>query len=328
MTPARPTRSAAAPMSAEPAATPGRRRLAALPLAVGLTGGLLAAAPAAADPVDHVVQHRLQTIEADLGFLTPHGVITVMSDHISMLLLAGLLLVALVPALVRRRRGGDEVGRLVPTGSANLIESVCEFLRKQVAEPALHEHTDRFIKFIWTVFFFIATVNLLGLIPIAPISGLFGTHLGGTATGNIWITATLALVTLGMMVVNGVRLGGKAYFAHFCPGPLWLAPLLVPLEVVGVFAKAFALAVRLFANMVAGHILLAVLIGFILSAGAASWLGGFSLAILAVIPGAIFVTLLEIFVGLLQAFIFTFLTALFIGQSVVLHHGEPIEAHG
>ncbi len=71
-----------------------------------------------------------------------------------------------------------------------------------------------------------------------------------------------------MMVINGLRIGGKAYLAHFCPGPLWMAPLLVPVEIIGLIAKVFALAVRLFANMIAGHILLAVLLSFIMSAGA------------------------------------------------------------
>lgn len=284
----------------------------------GLAGGL----GAAADPVDHVRQHAHRTIEADLGFLTPNGVVTVMSDHIAMLLAGGLLLMLVLPVWVRRRRGGDEVGRLVPAGPANFVEAICEYLRKEVAEPALHEHTDRFVKYLWTAFFFVLTINLLGLLPIAPLSTtLLGTHLGGTATANIWVTGTLAVMTLSMMVVNGLRLGGLHYLAHFNPGPWWLFPLLVPLEIIGLFAKAFALAVRLFANMLAGHILLGVLIGFILSAGAAmGWLGGFGVAV-PVVVGAIAITLLEVFVAFLQAYIFTFLTALFIGQSVVFHHG-------
>src|SRR4029078_5296251 len=107
-------------------------------------------------------------------------------------------------------------------------------------------------------FFFVLTVNILGLLPIPVVSNLFGTHLGGTATGNIWMTATLAIITVGMMVVNGLRLGGKHYLAHFCPGPLWLAPLLVPVEIIGLIAKIFALAVRFFANMIGGPILLPV----------------------------------------------------------------------
>ena len=119
---------------------------------------------------------------------------------------------------MRRRRGTGEVDSLVPTGSGNAIEAICEYLRKEVAQPALHHYTDRFIKFIWTVFFFVLTVNLLGLLPLGGIK-LFGAHIGGAATANAWITATLALITLGMVVVNGIRLGGKQFFAHFNPGP-------------------------------------------------------------------------------------------------------------
>src|SRR5712675_1435770 len=224
----------------------------------------------AESPLEHVVQHPLIQRPASLGPLTPNGTITVFSDQIAMLALAGLLLIALVPMLVRRRRGKTGVDAMVPTGAANGLEAICEYLRKEVAEPALHEHTDRFIKYIWSVFFFVLTVNILGLLPIPVVSNLLGTHLGGTATGNIWMTATLAIVTMAMMVINGLRLGGKAYLAHFCPGPIWMAPLLVPVEIIGLIAKVFALAVRLFANMIAGHILLAVLLSFIMAAGASS----------------------------------------------------------
>ncbi len=153
------------------------------------------------------------------------------------------------------------------------------------------------------------------------VSNLFGTHLGGTATGNIWMTATLALVTMVMMVINGLRLGGKAYLAHFCPGPLWMAPLLVPVEIIGLIAKVFALAVRLFANMIAGHILLAVLLSFIMAAGAKSTGLGLGVGVL-VVAGSVAINFLELFVAFLQAFIFTFLTTLFIGMSVVFHHDD------
>jgi F-type H+-transporting ATPase subunit a len=281
----------------------------------------------AANPLEHVVQHPIIQKPADWGLLTPEGKISVLTNQTAMMIVAGLLLVLFVPALVRRRRGAGEVDRLVPTGSANFFEAVCEYLRKEIAQPNLHEHTDRFIKYIWSVFFFILTCNLLGLLPIAAVSSLFGLHLGGTPTGNVWVTASLAICTLVMMVFNGLRLGGRHYLAHFCPGPLWLAPILVPVEIVGVIAKIFALTVRLFANMLAGHILLAVLLGFILSAGASmGYAGGFGIAVPAVL-GSIAITLLEVFVAFLQAFIFTFLTTLFIGQSVVFHHGGPGELH-
>jgi F-type H+-transporting ATPase subunit a len=112
------------------------------------------------------------------------------------------------------------------------------------------------------------------------------------------------------------------YIAHFCPGPLALAPLLVPVEIIGLVAKIFALTVRLFANMVAGHVLLAVLMSFVslsylaLGTGAAAGIG------LMVVLVSVAFNLLEIFVAFLQAFIFAFLTALFIGQAVVFHHDD------
>jgi F-type H+-transporting ATPase subunit a len=275
-----------------------------------------------ASPLEHIVQHPLIERHADLGALTPDGVITLFSDQIAMLAAAGLLLIALLPVLARRRRGQGGVDAMVTTGAANGLEAICQYLRKEVAEPALHEHTDRFIKYIWSVFFFVLTVNILGLLPIPSVSAIFGTHLGGTATGNIWVTATLALVTMAMMVVNGLRLGGKAYLAHFSPGPWYMSPILVPVEIIGLVAKVFALAVRLFANMIAGHILLAVLLSFIMMAGSQSAGLGFGVAV-PVVLASVAINLLELFVAFLQAFIFTFLTTLFIGMSVVVHHDAP-----
>jgi len=279
-------------------------------------------------PLEHIVQHPIVEVPATPGPLTPNGKITVFSDQIAMIALAGVLLIALVPMMVKRRRGTAGVDSMVASGSANLLESICSYIRTEVAQPVLHEYTDRFIPYIWSVFFFVLTVNILGLLPIPVISNLFGTHLGGTATGNIWMTATLAITTMFMMVVNGLRLGGKAYLAHFCPGPIWLAPLLVPVEIIGLIAKVFALAVRLFANMIAGHILLAVLLSFIMSAGSVST--GLGLGVGAVVvAGSVAINLLELFVAFLQAFIFTFLTTLFISMSVVLHHDDHHEdAHG
>jgi F-type H+-transporting ATPase subunit a len=277
---------------------------------------------AAENPLSHIVQHPFAgaQVDASLGFLTPEHKITLLSDQITMMILGGLLLVALVPVLVRRRAGRDAIGRLVPTGWANFFETVCQYLRKEAVEPVLGAHTDRFIPYVWSAFFFLLTVNLLGLLPIAPLARFGGWHLGGTATGNIWVTGTLAFLTLIMMVVNGLRFGRLDYLKHFCPGPLWLAPLLIPVEIIGLFAKIFALAVRLFANMIAGHILLGVLFGLILTAGTALGSGVGLLIGLVVVAGALAVSLLEVFVALLHAFIFSFLTALFIGMSVNVHH--------
>lgn len=284
------------------------------------------------NPLDHIVQHPIKTVPAEAGPLTPEGVVTLFSDHISMILVAGILLMLVFPLSIRRRKEGDEIDRLVPTGFANFLEVICQYLREHVAGPILEEHTDRFIKYIWSVFFFVLTMNLLGMLPIAAISpvvgnlfGIEGLHIGGTATANIWVAGSMAMMTLLMVVVNGLRIGKMDYIKHFCPGPLWMAPLLVPIEIFGLLAKIFALTVRLFANMVAGHLVLAVLLSFILAAGSASAALGLGVAI-PVVLGSVALNMLEIFVAFLQAFIFTFLTTLFIGMSIVFHHDEHGEA--
>ncbi|MEL7061488.1 MAG: F0F1 ATP synthase subunit A [Acidobacteriota bacterium] len=277
------------------------------------------------NPLSHVVPHPIDQRPADLGLLTPEGLITVFSDQIVVMILGCLLLCILFPMLVNRRRGADGVESMVPRPFANFVEMVCEYWRS-VAEQHLGEHADKFIKYIWSAFFFVLAMNLLGMIPLAAVTPLFGPHIGGTPTGNIWVTATLAILTMFLMVWNGLRIGGKDYLAHFSPGPIWMAPLMIPVEIMGLFAKIFALAVRLFANMVAGHVLLAVLISMVLQAGQALGLGiGLGVAIPVVI-GAVAVTLLEVFVAFLQAFIFTFLTVLFIGMSINVHHDDHAEA--
>ena len=278
-----------------------------------------------ASPLAHVVQHPLVEKEFDAGLLTPKGVVTIMSDHIAMIILAGLLVCVLFPWALRKRRGKAGIDGLIPAGPGNLIEVICQYLREDIARPVLEHHTDRFIKYIWSVFFFVLAMNLLGLIPLGSITPVMGTHIGGTATANIWVTGTLSVMTFLMMVVNGLRLGGMDYIKHFCPGPWWMAPLLVPIEIAGLFAKIFALTVRLFANMVAGHLILAVLVSFILAAGSVSGVMGAAVAV-PVILGSVALTMLELFVAFLQAFIFTFLTTLFIGMSVVFHHDEHEEA--
>jgi F-type H+-transporting ATPase subunit a len=276
----------------------------------------------AENPLEHIVRHPMIQRPANLGWLTHGGKITLLDSHIVMMMLAALLLIALLPIWVRGRRGTDEVSALVPFGAGNAIEAICAYLRNDIVLPNLHQYTDRFIKFIWTVFFFVFTVNLLGLLPISGIK-LFGAHIGGSATANPWITGTLALITLTMVVVNGLRIGGKQFLAHFSPGPIALSWLLIPIEIIGLFARIFALIVRLCANMIAGHVLLAVLLSFIFSA-AAKGIGSALGVAVPVVLGSVAITLLETFVALLQAFIFTFLTTLFIGQAIVFHH----ESHG
>jgi F-type H+-transporting ATPase subunit a len=269
---------------------------------------------AAANPMLHVVQHDIWA---------PGGLTIVTNQLIMMLIAAGLLLFFL-PRLIQHRAGDDGIDRLVPTGWGNAIEGICEALRVHVARPALGQHTDQFIPYIWTAFFFVLTCNVLGMIPLADWTfWLGGGHvLGGTATGNIWVTACLAVCTLFMIVYNGLRLHGMAYVSHFFMGPPGINVVIAGLELIGLIAKTFALCVRLFANMVAGHVMLAVIVGFVGGASSIALALGVTVPVIA---GAVAVNLLELFVAFLQAFIFTFLSAMFIGQAVNIHHDHEHE---
>jgi F-type H+-transporting ATPase subunit a len=260
---------------------------------------------AAGDPESHVVPHRL----FELG---GHPV----TNHVLMLVVAAVLLMIVLPVAAAARE-------IVPTGLRNMVESVLQFLREDVARPILGEATDRYIHVIWTIFFLILTANLLGMIPIGATLGSFDQHLahvGGTATGNISITIGLALVSFLFIHIAGIREQGFVhYWQNFVPHvhPILLI-LFIPLEIVAALVKPFALAIRLFANMVAGHIVLAVVMGFAVSGLLNA--GGY-LAISAIsVLGAVALSLLELFVAFLQAYLFTFLTTLFVGMAVHPEH--------
>ena len=262
--------------------------------------------------------------ETALSHITPHGVTQVggytITNHVMMLFVSSIVLLIAMP-IAARAKG------IVPSGFRNLIEAVLQFLREDMARPVLGHLTDKFIPFIWTMFFLSLTSNLLGMIPLASIWGAFGVpasnpwrHMAGTATGNISITAGLAICALLFIHINGIKEQGlgpylKTYLGH---APIWLAPLMVPLEIVSALVKPFALAIRLFANMIAGHVVIAVLLIFA-AAGLAA--GGAMLGVgAASILGAVFINLLELLVAFLQAYIFTFLTTLFLGMATESDH--------
>jgi F-type H+-transporting ATPase subunit a len=196
----------------------------------------------------------------------------------------------------------------------NMFESVALFVRDGIARPAIGGHgADAFLPFLWTMFFFVLFNNLLGMIPG-----------GASATGNINVTAALAVLTLVTVVMAGVReMGFVGYWLGIVPHldvPALLKPFLWGLmffiEVAGLLIRHVVLAVRLFANMFAGHVVLAVILGFILMAYHSL---AFYLVMPASIGGVICLSLLELFVAFLQAYIFTFLSALFIGSAVHPH---------
>lgn len=210
-----------------------------------------------------------------------------------------LLIIFLGVASSYKKREGK-----APKGFQSLIEPVIMFVRDDIARPNIGYKYQRFMPLLLTVFFFIWINNLIGLVPFAP----FGANL----TGNIAVTFVLAVVTLVVVNFNG----NKYYWKHiFIPGdvPVWLWPLWWVVELLGIVSRPFALMIRLFANITAGHIIVLSLISLIFV---------FKSAYVSIVsvPFVVFMDVLELLVALLQAFIFTLLTALFIGTAVEEHH--------
>jgi F-type H+-transporting ATPase subunit a len=192
----------------------------------------------------------------------------------------------------------------VPGGMTSFMEPLILFVRNDIAVPNIGEaKADKFLPYLLTVFFFIWINNLFGLIPFAPF--------GANVTGNIAFTMVLAVFTLVITNING----NKAYWGHIfaMPGiPKVMYIIMVPVEIIGILTKPFALMIWLFANITAGHILILglVMLIFLFKTISASFIS---------IPFMVFLSLLEILVGALQAYIFTLLSALFIGMAVAEH---------
>jgi F-type H+-transporting ATPase subunit a len=280
---------------------------------------------AADDPLlSHVLPHQL----SEDPLLSVGGYDFYVTNHLLMMLLAAVLMVAIFVHLAARIKvRGSGVEAYVTRGTlANFFETLCVYIRDEVARPALRDLTDKYIKFIWTIFFFVLFCNLLGMVPIGPILR-FATgnnakfeHWGGTATGNIAVTAGLALVSFFMIHFIGIREAGfKNWFMHFLPGPPAMWPLMFVLEIAGSLVKPFALCVRLFANMVAGHLVIAAILGMIFMFKSYG-------VVVGSLFGAVCMSMLELFVAFLQAYIFTFLTVLFIA-SIAVHDEEHGEHH-
>ena len=231
------------------------------------------------------------------------------TKHVVFLLLAALLCcVVLITAARAHVRHTHAVGR--PKGFASGIEAMVLYIRNEVALPNLGPHGEGYAPFILTLFFFILFANLLGLIPY-----------GSTVTGNISVTATLAIITFFVVELAGIRANGLGYLRSIfywnndLPAAMRLPMfiLMTPIEVAGKLTKPFALAIRLFANMTAGHIVVLALIGLVFAFKSYA-LGMAPLAM------AVGIMMLELFVSFLQAFIFSLLASVFIGQMREGHH--------
>ena len=254
----------------------------------------------------------LQVIESAPLFTFPIGPWQVaVSNHMFMVAVATLLLLIGIPLAMRSKSD-------VPSGLRNMIESICVFLREEVARPVMGEHTDRYVGYVWTVFFFILSLNLLGMIPSEKIIVLFTgkeNHFGGPATANIWITGAMATVAFFMTHIAGIREQGLwRYLVNLAPpAPWWMLPLIYFLEIISAFVRPFTLAVRLFANIVAGHMIIATFLGLIFVFRSYS-------AAVASVFFVVALSLLDLLVAFIQAYIFAFLSALYIGSSVASEH--------
>lgn len=228
------------------------------------------------------------------------------------LVAAGLVLLIYIP-LARRVRSGQ-----LPRGwKWNLWESFLTFVRDEIARPNLGEHeADHYTPYLWTLFLFILFCNLLGMIPFL-----------GSPTASIWVTGGLAICSFVLMhLAPAVKMGPVHYLQATWPHidvpyvGVFLSGFIFTIEMLGTVIKSFVLAVRLFANMFAGHMVLATILLFIVAAGNAGYTHLWTVITGASVLGVVALSLLELFVAFLQAYIFTFLTALFVGMALHPEH--------
>lgn len=263
-----------------------------------------------------VIHHLLdtQTIQIfDWSYTLPTLEIPLMGEvytlpitkNVLMMWIAAGLMLIIFPIVCRQKS-------LVPTGLRNLFEAILVFIRDDIVYSNMDkEDGKRYLPYLWTLFFFIFFCNLLGLVPFAA-----------TATGNIAVTATLALISFLFIHISGIMKNGLVtYLKSIVPHvPLAIWPLLLIVEIMGHIIKPFALAVRLFANMTAGHVLIPVFLSFIVSlTGGLPAYVGYPVGILPLFM-AIAITLLEVLIAMIQAYIFTFLTAVFMGMALHPDH--------
>jgi F-type H+-transporting ATPase subunit a len=284
----------------------------------------------AADPVQHVINHA--TFINEDGWWLWSTAQTNMVITAAIMLFVGLF----VAASVSTGQEGQGHARWVTNNRfAHMIEVICGYLRENTVRPLIGKRTNAMMPFLWTIFFFILVNNVLGLIPLLDFQNLIAGKLspemvaehrafiGGTATQSIWVTGALALISAIVINAAGIKeLGLGGYLKHLtAEAPIFVWPIIIPIEIMGTFIKPIALAIRLFANMTAGHILVAVLLGFAAKGffSTESVVVGIPVGIVSSL-GIIAIYFLELFVAFLQAFVFMFLTTVFI--SLLEHHGD------
>ena len=289
-----------------------------------MMGGILPMLKAAGGgefDVSEMILHHLadsREWEAPFGLGTLHfpqwtilGVDVSITKHVFFMMIAAVLVMLIVILAARDAKREHESGAVRgPRGAANVVEAFILFLRDEVALKNIGHGGEKYVPYIVTVFFFVLFCNVLGLLPW-----------GASPTGNVSVTAALAIFTFVVVEVAGMKALGPAgyaktifYVPHGLPNlPMKILMLVImtPVEALGKLAKPFALAIRLYANMTAGHAVVLALTGLIVMAMAA----GSGVMVIGVAPllMAVAIMVLEIFVALLQAYIFAMLSAVFIG---------------
>jgi F-type H+-transporting ATPase subunit a len=291
------------------------------------------AAPHTPDPIEHVVDSphwefftRLfgtgesDAVELKLPGFDIFGHHFQVTKYMILELIAALLIVIIFLPIARRIKTGT-----MPKGAWwNWFEGMLTFIRDEVARPNLGaHHADRFVPFLWSLFLFILFCNLLGMFPWM-----------GSPTASVVVTGSLALISLILMFLVPIAMYGPLKFLK----SMWIdtglpiyaafpiALMIFTIEFMGNFIKSFVLAVRLFANMFAGHMVLATILTFIVVVGNDGYTHLWPVVSVFSVLGVVALSLLELFVAFLQAYVFVFLTSLFVGMS--LHHIEEHEAHG
>ncbi len=287
------------------------------------------------NPVHHILDKPISGTEHITLLGKP-----ALTMHMASLIIAAIVALLVLRIAAKRISVGLEsegTDRYLTKGRIpQIIEVITLYMRDSVIKPVLGHDTNKFLPYLLSLFFFILACNILGLIPFADVQTVVGkvtqgseyewAIFGGTATSNLAVTIGLALVSFVVIQVHAFKSLGVGGWAHHLTGgaPLYLLPIMLPIEFMGMFIKPAALAIRLFANMVAGHTMLAVLtmFGMLAFQSTQDWMLTGSVELVSTIA-AVCISFLELFVAFLQAFIFMFLTTVFIGQ--MSHHEEHDE---
>jgi F-type H+-transporting ATPase subunit a len=301
-----------------------------------------AGAPGAAEPFNPgevIIEHVANSsIEHPLIHLpTIAGIDFSVTKHVLMLWVVAAAVFLLVSLTVRRYLRQE---RPIPSGFMNALEFVVLYLRDNIVEPNVgRKWVNTWTPLLLTLFVFILAANLVGIIPVFDVLSLLNhsvlhlpeesftarlLHGGSTVTGNYNVTAGLATVTFLTIIVAGSRANG--FFQHWknlVPHgvPVWLYPLLIPLEIIGMLVRPFALTMRLAANMTGGHIAIMAILSFVfIFAELFGHAAGMGVGVVLSLPVGVGLSALELIVILVQAYVFTLLSAVFIGMAIHAHH--------